>query len=75
MDRTLPSGFESQILSYGWPHAQTLLTALRSTAPSLAVRANPAKGWSCHSRIYTSAEVDDTSGCDMSTSASIEGSR
>ena len=44
MDRTLPPGFESQMLSYGWPHAQTLLTALRSTAPSLAVRANPAKG-------------------------------
>lgn len=44
MARTLPSGFESEILSYGWLGAARLLDAMRTTEPSLSLRANPAKG-------------------------------
>ncbi|MDE6135799.1 MAG: RsmB/NOP family class I SAM-dependent RNA methyltransferase, partial [Muribaculaceae bacterium] len=44
MERILPAGFEKEIMDCGLPEAAALLQALRATEPSLAIRANAAKG-------------------------------
>lgn len=44
MKRELPSGFEAAVRAFGSEFSDTLLEALRTSEPSVSVRANAAKG-------------------------------